>query len=244
MVTPGAASARRLLLRSRRSQDSDRRLAGPWAILAPHPDDESLGIGGLLAARAAQGKTSFVAFLTDGSGSHRDAPAWSPAQVGRARRGEARRAMSMLTLASRPLFLGWEDAAPAAEGTALFLRTVARLVVWCRRHRVRTLVTTWVGEPHCDHVAAAMLGRAVSAAGAIRHLEYLVWGWTLADLDQRVRRRRVLSFDVAAGRPLQRRALACHRSQFGGRILGASQRFRLPDAMVGLIGRPNLVLLD
>src|SRR5262245_24685447 len=43
----------------------------PVLVLAPHPDDESLGCGGLIAACQAQGHPVHVLVLTDGAGSHR-----------------------------------------------------------------------------------------------------------------------------------------------------------------------------
>ncbi len=39
-------------------------------VFAPHPDDETLGCGGLIADRAAAGATVALATLTDGSASH------------------------------------------------------------------------------------------------------------------------------------------------------------------------------
>lgn len=244
MVAPGAVNWRRLLLRSRAVRASDPVLAGPWLVLAPHPDDESLGVGGLLAARALRGDASFVAFLTDGAGSHRDVPGWSPARVGRARRAEGRQALVALGIATAPLFLGWQDAAPAPADGPVFRRTVARLTAFCRRHRIGTIVTTWAGEPHCDHAAAASLARAVTDGSGILCLEYLVWGWTRTDLARHLAGRRTLTFDVTRGRARQRRAIACHRSQFGGRIAGGGERFRLPPAMTGLADRRRLILLS
>ncbi len=43
---------------------------GTCLILAPHPDDESLGCGGLIAACVAAGRSPLVVILTDGAGSH------------------------------------------------------------------------------------------------------------------------------------------------------------------------------
>ena len=40
-------------------------------VVAPHPDDESLGCGGLIAKLAASGSAFCVLFVTDGGASHR-----------------------------------------------------------------------------------------------------------------------------------------------------------------------------
>ena len=39
-------------------------------ILAPHPDDESLGCGGLIAEACARGRPPAVIIVSDGTGSH------------------------------------------------------------------------------------------------------------------------------------------------------------------------------
>ena len=41
--------------------------AGPWLVFAPHPDDESFGMGGSLLLAAQQGIEIFLAFMTDGA---------------------------------------------------------------------------------------------------------------------------------------------------------------------------------
>ena len=53
--------------------------SGPILVLAPHPDDESLGCGGLIAQACAAGIEVHVAILTDGSMSHPNSAAF-PAQ--------------------------------------------------------------------------------------------------------------------------------------------------------------------
>src|SRR5580704_16937481 len=51
---------------------SDLMGAQPLLVLAPHPDDESLGCGGLIADCQARGQPVYVLILTDGAGSHRN----------------------------------------------------------------------------------------------------------------------------------------------------------------------------
>lgn len=217
---------------------------GPWLVLAPHPDDETLGCGALIVAIAAAGGRIHTAFVTDGSGSHPDAPGWSAARIAGLRRGEARAALQCLGGARDALYLDWPDASPARPGDALFTSSVDRLAAWCRARRIRNIAVTWTGEPHCDHEAAAALAEAVAKRIRCRLFHYLVWGWTVADLATRLRGVRVLSVATASGRARQRRAMACHRSQRGGRIVGARENFRLPRAMLRLIDRPTTLLLE
>ncbi|MCL4836668.1 MAG: PIG-L family deacetylase [Thermoanaerobaculia bacterium] len=66
-------------------------------VIAPHPDDEVLGCGGLVAGLAAAGTSVRVVFLSDGGGGEEpieDRPAYAAA-----RRGEAREAAERLGIA-------------------------------------------------------------------------------------------------------------------------------------------------
>lgn len=222
----------------------DTMQVGPWLIVAPHPDDESLGTGSLLVGIAEAGGRPSVAFLTDGAGSHRGAPDWSESRVSRARAAEGRNALRRLGVVDSPIRLDWPDADPHPPGSEGFERSARLLVAWGRRHRVRAIAVTWRGEPHCDHEAAAALAATVAQRLRAQLFEYLVWGWTVPDVEQAVRRYKSFAIDVVSGRPRQRRAIACHRSQLGTRITGARQAFRLPMSMVKLADRPQLILLS
>lgn len=64
-------------------------------VLAPHPDDESLACGALLA-RAFAGAGAHVICLTDGSASHPGSRTWPPERLGALRRAELARAIECL----------------------------------------------------------------------------------------------------------------------------------------------------
>ena len=246
MSVVGWRAWRSLHRRARPMSVREARAAGPWLVLAPHPDDEALGAGSLLAALSAAGERPHLAFLTDGGGSHPGSASWSPGRVAAARRGEGTRAARALGLSRRPLWLGWSDARPHEPGSPGWQRTVRRLGAHLRRHRVRRLVTSWGGEGHCDHLAAARLADAAARASRspVAVHSVAVWGWTEADLALRLRPQPVRAVVVGGGRPAARRALLHHRSQLGTRIHGSPDAFRLPRAMWRLTERPRLLLFE
>src|ERR1700759_4483419 len=71
---------------------------GTCVILAPHPDDESLGCGGLIATCAAAGRPPLVVILTDGAGSHPHSRMFPPDRLRACRAREVRTAVGMLGL--------------------------------------------------------------------------------------------------------------------------------------------------
>lgn len=215
-MTPGETQWRRTMLRARSLPIEEAARAG-WLVIAPHPDDETLGAGGLIAGLAHARARLRVAFLTDGAGSHVGAPDWRARRVAALRASEARAALMALGSTTPAMALGWRDAVPHAPDTPAFERTVRRLVSLCRRARLTRVVTTWEADPHCDHQAAAQLARAVARRLGTAPLFYAVWGWTRDDLAQRLTTVRPLLIRAAQRRGAARRALSCHRSQLGGR---------------------------
>jgi hypothetical protein len=63
-------------------------------VIAPHPDDEVLGVGDLLALAAAAGARVRLVAVTDGERSHPRSSAITPAQLRRERPREAARALA------------------------------------------------------------------------------------------------------------------------------------------------------
>lgn len=183
-----------------------------WLVLAPHPDDETLGAGALIAQSCRSRTFAGLVYLTDGSGSH-------PATWGRPRRLVAVRAREGALALARltgsrqwtPVHLGWKDAHPFTCGSAGFERGVRKVSVLCRRSLVDAIAVTAAHEPHCDHSAAAELAYAVKArlGGRLVVAEYCIW----ADAPKR----RFHALRTAPMRQgLRRWALSSHRSQLSG----------------------------
>lgn len=190
-----------------------------WLILAPHPDDETLGAGALIAQAAGADRLAGVVYLTDGSGSHES----QSRRLVHTRKREAAVALHRLT-GSRtcaPVHLGWQDAAPAQPDSAPFDRACRLLAALCRRWRVDALAVTALHEPHCDHAAAARLACAVQRRASRRLViaEYIVWGEAL---DGRTHRA-IGTMPMLPG--TRRHALRAHRSQL---TASHGPGFRLP----------------
>src|ERR1700754_4701713 len=65
-------------------------------VIAPHPDDEVLGTGGLLARLSALGRKVLIVAVTDGTASHPDSPAWPVERLADVRPQETREALQRL----------------------------------------------------------------------------------------------------------------------------------------------------
>jgi len=217
---------------------------GNVLILAPHPDDESLGCGGLIAACCAAGRPPCVLVLTDGVGSHPRSVSYPPAVLRATRETEARNAVAALGLGpDRIAFLGLPDTAAPHDGVA-FDRAV-QVIVWrAGIMGCATIAAPWQHDPHCDHLAAHRMAAAAAAALNLRHIAYPVWGWTLPGDDR-------LDAVVAGGRldierhlPAKRRAIAAHVSQHGMLITDDPSGFRLPRQLLSVFDAPYEVFLD
>ena len=79
--------------------------AAPLLVLAPHPDDESLGCGGLIAESCARGRDVHVAILTDGTGSHPSSPSYPAPRLRALRQREALAAVEALGLGALLLWI-------------------------------------------------------------------------------------------------------------------------------------------
>lgn len=233
------------------------RLLGPGGalVLAPHPDDESIGCGGLIAAATAAGRDVEVVVLSDGTGSHPNSAAYPPPRLQALREAETRAAALALGLAPAWLhFLGLPDRAVPAAGPRLQAAAAAILRAIAGRPQPTAILATWAHDPHADHQACAALAAALATAlPTARRLEYPVWGWAFAapipgfDLGPEPRLPgppRGLRLDIAAHLPAKRRAIAAHASQVSDLIADDPAGFRLPPEALALADRPFELYLE
>ena len=127
-------------------------------VIAPHPDDETLGCGGLIAACVERGHRVHTIFVTDGGASHPNSRLWSRPRLAACREAEAAEALRRLGAGNEPrTFLRLEDAAMPAPGTSAHSQAVAAIAAILRTLAPRLIVLPWRRDPHCDHRASWQL---------------------------------------------------------------------------------------
>ena len=183
---------------------------GRAIVVAPHPDDEVLAVGGLMCQLARLRRPPCVVAVTDGEASHPASPCWPTPRLAAERAREQARALQHLGMAVPMLHRlrfpdGGLKACVAELADALLPLLNAQDVV----------LTTWRLDGHPDHEAVAeACARAVARCGA-RLIEVPVWGWhwshpaTTPMPWQRARRLPLAPCDVRA----KLRALSCFQTQ-------------------------------
>lgn len=200
---------------------------GPVIVVAPHPDDETLGCGGLLALCAEAKIPAYVFTLTDGAFSHPQS-AWSPSKLAGRRSAETVRALRKLGVRAGALR---QFALP--DGRLLLNRsgrrkTGERIGKFAEAVNAKAVFVTWRHDPHPDHMAAALIVDRVKAhAPRVEVLHYPVRGRFLAkDITLDRRPWKPVRLDVGKHLLAKRAAMACYRTQTEPAVEGAGVAFR------------------
>lgn len=181
-------------------------------VVAPHPDDEVLMCGGLLANLALDDSELLLISVTDGTGSHPGSTLWPVERLRSERPRESADALSRLGFDPRTIEwqrLGLADSAVADSHESLLQQLNAVL-----RNGDRVL-TTWRHDGHCDHEAVGHACASAARRCQAQLLEVPVWAWHWAHPeDPRLPWLRARKLAVPTHTLKRKRAaLAAHRSQ-------------------------------
>jgi LmbE family N-acetylglucosaminyl deacetylase len=153
---------------------------GPALVVAPHPDDETFGCGGLIALKRERNVNVRVAFLTSGEGSLRSFPGVDLEAVGRIRRQQAIEMSADLGLNAKDLiWLGLPDQSIPRRSEQGFVEAVRILMNEMERIRAREIYCPHPFDGLLDHEAASDITlEAVRQCGLpVRLSYYVVWAW-------------------------------------------------------------------
>lgn len=169
-------SIKRILIASVRNKTRRSACFSPnsnGVIIAPHPDDEVFGCGGLIASLVAEGNAPHVIVLTGGGGSHRGCCSTSESDIISERRELTHKAISVLGLPESHVHeLDFLDG-HIGEGNSEEKKILEALIL---KINPNVILVPHQGEGWPDHLAARDLG--IELAGEDTEVyEYCVWMW-------------------------------------------------------------------
>ena len=141
-------------------------------VLAAHPDDETLGAGGLIARTSQRGGDAHLIIASDGAASHPASPTCTPQEMALRRRDEARRAVATLSPHATVDFLDLPDGKLADHPADLD----AALRSACPGGT--QLAAPWAFDRHPDHAACAHAARRlIQQSERVDLIEFPIWAW-------------------------------------------------------------------
>lgn len=167
-------------------------------VLSPHPDDESLGAGGIIAAAAAAGIPVEVLLVTLGEGSHPDSPTTTPEELAPRREAEFIDAVGRLHPTVGYDVLHIPDGGLDAERARIAERLRAAVATAGSRPLI---IAPWRGDGHRDHRIAGELATALATELDLALVEFPIWLWHWADTDDATlpwAEARIVPLDAAA----------------------------------------------
>jgi LmbE family N-acetylglucosaminyl deacetylase len=213
-------------------------------VVAPHPDDESLGCGGFIAESCARRRPPIVLTMTDGTASHPSSLQYPRDRLRSLRERETQEALAILgLLPERLYFMRLSDSAMPLGGQP-YDSAIEQIRALIRRFQCRTLLAPWILDPHCDHQTTQRMVRSAAEGLPVSISSYPVWGWLLPPdtilPDTPAKGSRL---DITPHLRSKRRAIASHRSQYSDLIKDDPKGFRLPNELLATFERPYEVFI-
>ncbi len=203
-------------------------------VVAPHPDDEVLGCGGLLALLVEHAHDVVLIAVTDGEASHPGSALWPAARLKHSRAAETAAALQTLGAGDiQVVRAGFDDGSLAKEYDAL-LRFLMHQV-----HPDDVLIATWHQDGHPDHDAVGSACAAVAADTGANLLEMPIWAWHWGiPGDDRIPWQQAVKIALPASIvEKKRQAMACFHSQLSEDPTTASPAI-LPQHVLRRFHRP------
>jgi LmbE family N-acetylglucosaminyl deacetylase len=175
----------------------------PILLLAPHPDDETLAVGGLIASQRGRGIDVRVVAVTDGENAYKGASG-----LGSIRRREQEKALERLGVRPNNITRFEFVDSDVASGENQLLSRLLPLV-----SSDTHLIAPWKHDFHPDHEVCGRIAEQIARQTKARLTSYFFWTWHCGTKE------RIKDLDLVRF-PLNRssiqaksEALLCHRSQ-------------------------------
>ena len=222
-------------------------------VVAPHPDDETLGCGGAIASLRALGCSVQVLVISDGTLSHPRSIKYPAPHLRILRETETLAALAILGLGkTETSFLRLQDGSISNLESIRLREAVARCSGFLQTVMPATIFLPWRFDPHPDHRATWQLIhtalidlKQLDPDYAPRLIEYPIWDW---DAEQRGNFGCVQvmgwRLDISSVLEMKLKAIAAYRSQTTDLIDDDLEGFRLTPRMLENFAQPWELYLE
>lgn len=230
----------------------DNIAQSPILVVAPHPDDETLGCGGAIALLKSLNCDVRVLVMSDGTLSHPRSKKYPAAKLKALRESETIAALSILGIENDSVdFLGLQD---GSISTYYSQKTTNVIVACCEKLieiAPQTIFLPWRYDPHPDHRGTwSLINTALSRLSRItlkpRIIEYPIWDWDPEQRKNIPQSQKIDCFrlDISQVVELKQQAIRAYRSQTTNLIDDDPEGFRLSPQMLANFARPWEVYLQ
>lgn len=223
-------------------------------VVAPHPDDETLGCGGAIALLCQLNIPVKVLIVSDGTKSHPNSVAYPSPVLKKLREQESLAALAVLGVASEAVtFLGLPDGAvPGRRGDEViekiqeYKNALALVTQYLNNSTPSIIFLPYREDPHPDHRASWQLFAAgiENLTYVPRIVEYLIWDWDLEQRGNFSQQIEAWRYDISSVLELKQQAIAKYRSQISDLIDDDPEGFRLTPQMLENFTQPWEVYLE
>jgi LmbE family N-acetylglucosaminyl deacetylase len=172
-------------------------------VVVPHPDDETLAVGGLIAIQRAKGVDVTIIAVTDGENAYEQNQG-----LAELRREEQICALERLGVPRRKVIrLGLTDSDVAGREDELIAQLRSFITEGTQ------VIAPWSGDFHPDHEACGRAAEIAAREARATLLSYFFWTWhrgSVSTLETLRLHKFVLTAEAMTAK---REALACHGSQ-------------------------------
>ncbi len=201
---------------------------GKTLVVAPHPDDESLGCGGAIALLREFNAEVAVLVLSDGTLSHPNSKKYPSDKLRDLREREMCSALEILDVSAENVtFFRYLDRSIPNKTSANWREAVEKCHDYLREIQPNTILVPWRRDPHPDHRAAYSLMKA--AGGSATIIEYPIWLWEIAESGDAPQPNEVATWrlDISSVFEKKQQAIRAHQSQITDLIDDDPNGFRL-----------------
>lgn len=230
-------------------QPSEVSRWGKTLVVAPHPDDESLGSGGAIRLLRELAIEVVVLTMSDGTLSHPNSAKFPPEKLRVLREREMIAALDILGVGGEKItFWRLPDRRVPNEGDADFLSTVDKSIEFLHAHQPQTILVPWRRDPHPDHRATwRIFSRAVRFFDSrFRLLEYPIWLWEMAQNGDLPNIENIIThcLNIESVAKIKQRAIRAHLSQTTDLIDDDPHGFRLSEEVLAHFAAPFEVYFE